>query len=77
MARRGYNKAVVALAAKNARLVWTVFATGKAYNPPRASSPELLGAHGCVQPETLDRGEPFRALLIDIVNETTASTVAR
>jgi len=33
VARRGYKKAIVALAAKNARYVWAVLATGKDYRP--------------------------------------------
>jgi transposase len=33
VARRGYKKAIVALAAKNARTVWALLATGKAYDP--------------------------------------------
>lgn len=35
--RRGFNKAVVALAAKNARVLWAVLARGTEY-PPRPSS---------------------------------------
>jgi transposase len=31
--RRGFKRAIVALAAKNARIVWAVLATGKAYEP--------------------------------------------
>ena len=45
VARRGYKKAVVALAAKNARLVWAVLATGKPYDPQRGLSPEPLDAN--------------------------------
>lgn len=33
-ARRGFNKAVVALAAKHARIVWALLATGRPYQPP-------------------------------------------
>jgi len=32
-ARRGFNKAVVA-AAKHARIVWALLATGRPYQPP-------------------------------------------
>jgi transposase len=32
-ARRGFNKAVVALAAKHARIVWALLATGRTYQP--------------------------------------------
>lgn len=32
-ARRGFNKAVVALAAKHARIVWALLATGQTYQP--------------------------------------------
>jgi transposase len=32
-ARRGFNKAVVALAAKHARIVWALLATGRPYQP--------------------------------------------
>lgn len=35
-ARRGFNKAVVALAAKHARIVWALLATGRTYQPPAA-----------------------------------------
>jgi hypothetical protein len=35
-ARRGFNKAVVALAAKHARLVWALLATGRTYQPTAA-----------------------------------------
>lgn len=45
VARRGYKKAVVALAAKNARLVWAVLATGKPYDPRHGHSIERTGAH--------------------------------
>jgi len=45
VARRGYKKAIVALAAKNARLVWAVLASGKPYDPRRGSSPEPLEAN--------------------------------
>jgi hypothetical protein len=31
--RRGYNKAVVALAGKHARIVWAILATGESYCP--------------------------------------------
>jgi Transposase and inactivated derivatives len=31
--RRGFNKAVVALAAKHARILWALLATGRAYQP--------------------------------------------
>lgn len=34
--RRGFNKAVIALAAKNARILWAVLARGEAYQPDRA-----------------------------------------
>jgi len=37
-ARRGFNKAVVALAAKHARIVWALLATGRTY-PPTAACP--------------------------------------
>ena len=37
IARRGYKKAIVALAAKNARIAWAVLATGKAYAPNHAT----------------------------------------
>lgn len=33
--RRGFNKAVVALAARNARVLWAVLANGTPYRPPR------------------------------------------
>lgn len=33
IARRGYKKAIVALAAKNARIAWAVLASGKTYAP--------------------------------------------
>ena len=32
-ARRGFNKAVVALAAKHARILWALLATGRPYHP--------------------------------------------
>ena len=32
--RRGYNKAAVALANKNARIIWALMATGEAYRGP-------------------------------------------
>jgi transposase len=32
-ARRGFNKAVVALAAKQARILWALLATGRTYQP--------------------------------------------
>lgn len=32
-ARRGFNKTVVALAAKHARIVWVLLATGRTYQP--------------------------------------------
>jgi transposase len=35
-ARRGFNTAVVALAAKQARILWALLATGRAYQPPVA-----------------------------------------
>lgn len=35
-ARRGFNKAVVALAAKHARIVWALLATGRTYQPTAA-----------------------------------------
>ncbi len=35
-ARRGFNKAVVALAAKHARIVWALLATGRIYQPTAA-----------------------------------------
>lgn len=35
-ARRGFNKAVVALAATHARIVWALLATGRTYQPPAA-----------------------------------------
>jgi transposase len=35
-ARRGFNKAVVALAAKQARILWARLATGRAYQPAAA-----------------------------------------
>jgi transposase len=38
IARRGYKKAIVALAAKNARIAWAVLATGKAYAPDKANA---------------------------------------
>ena len=31
--RRGFNKAVVALAAKQARILWALLATGRTYQP--------------------------------------------
>jgi transposase len=37
IARRGYKKAIVALAAKNARIAWAVLATDKAYAPNHAT----------------------------------------
>ena len=37
-ARRGFNKAVVALAAKHARIVWALLATGQPYQPAPVSS---------------------------------------
>lgn len=37
-ARRGFNKAVVALAAKHARIVWALLATGRPYQPIVAST---------------------------------------
>jgi transposase len=37
-ARRGFNKAVVALAAKQARIVWALLATGRPYQPAAAST---------------------------------------
>ncbi len=37
-ARRGFNKAVVALAAKHARIVWALLATGRPYQPAAAST---------------------------------------
>ena len=33
IARRGYKKAIVALAAKNARIAWAVLSSGKPYAP--------------------------------------------
>jgi transposase len=36
-ARRGFNKATVALAAKNARLLWVMLARGEDYSPPLAA----------------------------------------
>lgn len=36
-ARRGDNVAAVALAAKNARMVWAMLARGEAYRPPQAA----------------------------------------
>jgi transposase len=35
-ARRGFNKAVVALAAKQARILWALLVTGRAYQPAAA-----------------------------------------
>jgi transposase len=35
-ARRGFNKAVVALAAKQARILWALLATGRTYQPAEA-----------------------------------------
>jgi transposase len=35
-ARRGFNKAVVALAAKHARILWALLATGRDYQPATA-----------------------------------------
>ncbi len=35
-ARRGFNKALVALAAKHARIVWALLATGRTYQPTAA-----------------------------------------
>jgi transposase len=37
-ARRGFNKAVVALAAKQARILWALLATGRPYQPVAACS---------------------------------------
>lgn len=37
VARRGYKRAAVALAAKNARIVWAVLAKGEAYRPQAAA----------------------------------------
>ncbi|MGH7184430.1 MAG: IS110 family transposase [Nitrospiraceae bacterium] len=36
-ARRGFNKAVVALAAKQARILWALLATGRSYQPAACS----------------------------------------
>jgi transposase len=36
IARRGYKRAAVALAAKNARIVWAMLARGEDYRPPAA-----------------------------------------
>ncbi len=33
IARRGFNKACIAMAAKNARIIWAVLARGQAYRP--------------------------------------------
>jgi transposase len=38
-ARRGFNKAVVALAAKHARILWALLATGRDYQPAAAGRP--------------------------------------
>lgn len=38
IARRGYKKTIVALAAKNARIAWAVLATGKPYTPTGSSA---------------------------------------
>ena len=35
-ARRGFNKAAVALAAKHARILWALLATGRIYQPTAA-----------------------------------------
>ena len=45
IARRGYKKAIVALAAKNARLVWAVLATGQPYDPRRGQLPTPASAN--------------------------------
>jgi transposase len=37
MARRGNNRAAVALANKNARIVWALLAHNQEYNPPVAA----------------------------------------
>ena len=37
-ARRGFNKAVVALAAKHARILWALLATGRPYQPASAGT---------------------------------------
>lgn len=37
-ARRGYNKAAVALANKNARIIWTILAKGTAYDVEKAAA---------------------------------------
>lgn len=37
-ARRGFNKALVALAAKHARILWAVLATGRPYQPAEAGA---------------------------------------
>ena len=37
--RRGYWRAVVAMAAKNARLAWAVLRKGEGFTPPGAPSP--------------------------------------
>ena len=36
VARRGFNKAVVAMAHKNARIVWAMLTSGECYRPPEA-----------------------------------------
>ncbi len=37
VARRGYKRTIVALAAKNARMVWAVLARGEPYQPPKSA----------------------------------------
>ena len=44
IARRGKNRAAVALANKNARIVWALLAHKRAYNAPAAASPQASTA---------------------------------